>query len=135
MAGGTVVYIHWHRAEIERMLNSRNGDVGRYVEKKADRARDISKTLVGKRTGRLAASIGVSYNRTSMGPEFEVGSSLSIALLHHNGTRPHIIVAKPPGILRFRGSRGTMVYKRAVKHPGTRPNPYLSTALKITMKT
>ena len=135
MASGTVVYIRWHTMALDRMLKSRHGEVGRYVEKKADRARDISKTLVGKRTGRLAASIGVSYNRTSIGPEFQVGSSLSIAHLHHTGTRPHLIVAKPPGILRFRGSRGTMVYKRAVKHPGTRPNPYLTTALKIVMRT
>lgn len=131
----SAVYIRWHYGAIDVMLNSRGGKVGRHVEGIARKTQSVAKTLVGKRTGRLAASISVQRSRTPQGFEFTVGSMRSYALAHHNGTKPHIIVAKPPGILRFKGTGTTIVWKKAVAHPGTRPNPYLTTALKIAMKT
>lgn len=130
----TQVYMRWDYGKIQVMLNSRGGMVGRHVEDKAKKVQDIAKTLVGKRTGRLAASIAMRRHRTASGFEYTIGSMRTYALLHHTGTRPHLIVAKPPGRLRFRGSTGTIVWKKVVRHPGTRPNPYLTTALRIGMK-
>jgi hypothetical protein len=131
----TQVYMRWDYGALEVLLHSRGGKVGRHVEAKARKTQEIARTLVGKRTGRLAASISVQRSRTPTGFEFTVGSMRTYALLHHNGTRPHVIVAKPPGKLRFKGSTGVIVWKKAVAHPGTKPNPYLTTALRIAMKT
>ena len=131
----TQVYMRWDRGAIEVMLNSRGGKVGRHVEIKAKKTQEIARTLVGKRTGRLAASISMQRSRTATGFEYTVGSSRLYALAHHNGTKPHLIIAKPPGILRFKGTGTTIVWKKAVAHPGTRPNPYLTTALKKSMNT
>jgi hypothetical protein len=44
------------------------------------------------------------------------------------GTRPHTITARRPGgMLRFEG-RGGPVFRRSVRHPGTRPNPFVQRA-------
>jgi len=131
----TQVYMRWNYGAIDVMLNSRGGKVGRHVEAKARKVQEIARTLAGKRTGRLAASISVQRSRTPTGFEYTIGSMRSYALLHHTGTRPHVIVATPPKLLRFRGSNGVIIHKRAVMHPGTKPNPYLTTALRIAMKT
>jgi hypothetical protein len=135
MSVSTQVYMKWDYGAIEVMLNSRGGKVNKHVEAKARKAQEIARSLVGKRTGRLAASISMQRSRTATGFEFTIGSMRTYALLHHTGTRPHVIVATPPKLLRFRGSNGVIVHKRAVMHPGTRPNPYLTTALRIAMKT
>jgi len=129
------VYMKWNYGAIEVMLNSRGGTVNKHVEAKARKAQAIAKSLVGKNTGRLAASISIQRSRTATGFEFTIGSMRRYALLHHTGTRPHVIVATPPKLLRFRGSTGVIVHRRVVMHPGTRPNPYLTTALRIAMKT
>jgi hypothetical protein len=57
--------------------------------------------------------------------QLRIGSDNEIALLHHNGSRPHAISARGPQVMRF-SNRGRMVYSRQVAHPGTKPNRYLS---------
>jgi hypothetical protein len=54
-----------------------------------------------------------------------VGSGNRIALMHHNGTRPHFIRPRRAQTLRFY-SHGRIVYSQLVFHPGTRPNRYLT---------
>jgi hypothetical protein len=44
------------------------------------------------------------------------------------GTRPHTITARRPGgMLRFEGQGGA-VFRRSVRHPGTRANPFVQRA-------
>jgi hypothetical protein len=58
-----------------------------------------------------------------------IGSDNRIALMHHQGTRPHIIMPRRAQTLRFY-SRGRIVYSKLVHHPGTKPNRYLTDNLR-----
>lgn len=106
-------------------LKAAEGVTGRYLKKQAMKVRMAAQAQVGVRHGALKLSINVSQERTSTGQVVKIGSSLPYALVHHEGTRPHMIRARNGGVLRFAAS-GRIVYSRAVLHPGTRPNKYLS---------
>jgi hypothetical protein len=84
-----------------------------------------AKQQVGVDTGRLKNSIHMRHFRSGIGQMIEVGSPLKYALLHHEGTRPHLITPNRAQVLRFTsGSR--VIYTHQVRHPGTRPNRYLT---------
>jgi hypothetical protein len=53
--------------------------------------------------------------------------------MHHEGTRRHIIRAPQNKVLKFQRG-GQMVYATQVRHPGTKPNPYLREQLKYFIK-
>lgn len=110
-------------------VHSKDGPVYREIQKRAERLRLLAVKQVGKDTGKLAASIRVMMLPSPNGPTALVGSDNRIALIHHNGTRPHPIVAKPGRMLRF-SHRGKIVYAHKVMHPGTRPNRYLQDNLR-----
>lgn len=100
------------------------------LRRRAEAVSVRAKVLVGKRTGALAASIGVSDTRLPGGWNFRITADRRYALYHHRGTKPHII----KGPVAFR-SGGRLVVARNVHHPGTKPNPYLSRALPAFMAT
>lgn len=127
MAEGVVVVID--QAGYNELVHSKTGDVYKYVAKRAEKLRILAVKQVGKKTGRLAASIKVTMVPSSSGPYALVGSNNKIALIHHNGTRPHRISAAPGRQLRF-AHRGRIVYAHKVMHPGTRPNKYLEDNLR-----
>ena len=87
-----------------------------------------AKNQVGIDTGSLLRSIhfNIQYGAI-LGDDIKVsvGSDDKIALIHHNGTRPHHIVPINGKALRF-NYRGRIVYRTHVYHPGTKPNRYLS---------
>lgn len=61
-------------------------------------------------------------------PVFIVGSEDPIALIHHEGTPPHPIVARRrPRLVFF--ANGHVQRRLSVRHPGTRPNRYLTDSL------
>jgi|SRR6516225_1368785 hypothetical protein len=61
-----------------------------------------------------------------------VGSSHPIALIHHEGTRPHVILPVKARALRFPGNtQSGWVFAKIVHHPGTRPNRYLTDNLPL----
>ncbi len=69
-------------------------------------------------------------------PVAYVGSDHPIALIHHEGSRPHLILPrKPGGVLVFypRG-QSTPVFARRVNHPGTKPNHYLTGNLHLAVQ-
>lgn len=84
-----------------------------------------AKAQAGIKTGALKASIKLIHERTVFGQMLTIGSPLSYALVHHEGSRPHVITPKNAKMLRFT-SKGRVVYARTVLHPGTRPNRYLA---------
>lgn len=110
---------------LERFLNSPSGEVGRWLKKKGLLIMAGAKAQVGVRTGALRASIHMRHLRDPRGQYIKIGSELPYARMHHEGTRPHIIRPNNQKMLRF-VTRGQVVYTHMVRHPGTRPNRYLT---------
>ena len=113
----------------DREFNSTQGMVARDLKKRAEKLRVYAVRQVGKQTGGLARSIKVSMTPGPTGPQAWVGSDHRIALMHHDGTRPHEIDAVPGHLLRF-AVRGRIVYAHKVHNRGTRPNRYLTDNLR-----
>lgn len=68
-------------------------------------------------------------------PTVIVGSDSPIALLHHEGTRPHVIVPRNAQYLVFFSQRaGRVIWARRVMHPGTKPNKYLTDNLHLAIE-
>ena len=84
----TVVF---RKAELDFLLNSPEGDVGKYLAKKGRLITAAAKAQVGVRTGALRSSIHMRHLRDSRGQYVKIGSNLDYALLHHQGTKPHVI--------------------------------------------
>ena len=110
---------------LDFLLNDPYGPVGRYFFTRARALMAGAKNQVGVKTGRLKASIHMRQERAPFGQQIRIGSPLSYALMHHEGTRPHIITPNRAQVLRFT-SGGRVIYTHSVKHPGTRPNRYLT---------
>lgn len=126
------VIVIWDYAELDYLLKQRIGPVGRDLERRATKVMWAAKMQAGLRTGALRLSIHTEHQRTAVGQRFLVGSPLSYALLHHEGSKPHVIVAKPPKMLKFT-SKGRVVYTDVVLHPGTKPNRYLTDNLVLAL--
>jgi hypothetical protein len=67
-------------------------------------------------------------------PVVVVGSEDPIARLHHEGTRPHVIVPRRARFLVFYSPRaGHVIYSKRVMHPGTKPNRFLTDNLHLAV--
>lgn len=121
----TKAYIVWREIPLDVMLKQPQGEVGRWLRKRGTMIQSAAKARVGVKTGALKASIKLIHERTVFGQMLTIGSPLSYALVHHEGSRPHVITPKNAKMLRFT-SKGRVVYARTVLHPGTRPNKYLA---------
>lgn len=118
------------RAEMDFLLKSPAGPVGRYLARKGRLVLAAAKAQVGVRSGALRASLHMRHLRDSRGQFVRIGSPLDYALAHHEGTRPHLITPNRAQVLRF--TRGTtVVYAHSVMHPGTKPNRYLTNNLRL----
>lgn len=130
-----VVFIPYKPAMYDTLRRPR-GMVGRHMSTRAVQFIAAARRQVGKDTGRLALSIKVrSHQAERYGQSMTIGSTVKHAFLHHEGTRPHIIRPKDRenGILVFR-SGARMVAVREVRHPGTKPNHYLTDNLKLFVR-
>lgn len=114
---------------MKHLLRSPDGEVGRYLTKLGSRVARLAKAQVGVDTGALKRSINYRVVQRYGGLTAVIGSDNRIALMHHQGTRPHIIVPRRAQTLRFY-SRGRIVYSKLVHHPGTKPNRYLTDNLR-----
>lgn len=121
---------HPDRAGIHYVLRGQGGPVWNHIEKKTKRAHTLARIQVGKDTRELYRSISYRVSVGSRGGVLgTVVADNKIALLHHEGSVPHIIAARKAKALRFK-SRGKIVYAKVVRHPGTRPNRYLTDSLR-----
>jgi len=125
--------IVWNYPALDVLLKSRGGAVGRDLERRALKVKVAAQAQVGVKTGALKASIHLEHNRTAYGQQMLVGSDLNYAYMHHEGTRPHVILPSPGKTLRFRGRGGAIVHTERVDHPGTRANRYLSNNLYLAI--
>ena len=114
-----------------RELNLPGGVTWRYMEKLGGRIVRGARVQAGYRTGALKKSIHMSHAAGAGGQYLWIGSNLHYAYMHHEGTRPHIILPKEAGgaLVFTRGAR--MIRTAVVHHPGTKPNRYLSDQLRI----
>jgi hypothetical protein len=112
-------------------LNDSRGMVGRHLYDMGGRIIVSARKQVGYKTGALRRSIDLSHQSSAgRGQSIKIGSSLPYALMHHQGTKPHLIVPNDPkGVLVFsKGSR--IIRTKVVNHPGTKPNRYLTDQLR-----
>ncbi len=107
------------------VYNSTRGPTGTHLRKIGRRVSAAARRQVGKDTYDLARSIYFNVKLIGGMPGVEIGATDDIALIHHEGTRPHLISARNAQFLRF-SSRGRIVYQRDVWHPGTPANKYLT---------
>lgn len=116
--------------QLDLMLNGVRGDVYNHLIRRGRAIIFAAKAQVGVDTGTLRKSLHLRHSRFSNGQSIWIGSNEPHALIHHEGTRPHWIKPDKAPVMRF-SAGGRMVYSRAVRHPGTRPNRYLSDNLYI----
>lgn len=79
------------------------------------------------RTGRLQAATQARVIRTTGGKLLRLSNNKDYAVAIDKGAKPHKIVPKSGGFLRFQGRNGT-VYARSVNHPGNKPYRFLRNA-------
>lgn len=120
-----------YNAKLHKELNTPVGDLWKWMERRGDRAVKGAKAMVGVKTGKLRASIHKRHLGNVTGQYMWIGSRVSYAYMHHEGTRPHLIAPKIPGKpLRFTSKGRVVITSSPVRHPGTKPNPYLSSQLR-----
>ena len=133
MTESKYIQIKLYKPALNRFLNTPNSgdrkDLWSWLEKKKALAVAGAKGMVGVKTGALRKNISGRHLGNFTGQYVTVGADRPYALMHHEGTKPHVITPKNGKFLHFRaGSRS--VYTTMVFHPGTKPNPYLRTQLK-----
>lgn len=111
------------------------GPVIRDLETRMGRAQRGAKRMVRKRTGRLAASIRRKSRFTKRAAVVEViaggrAKQFPHTLIEHDGSPPHIIRARRKKALRFEVG-GQVLFRKQVRHPGTRGTKYLQRALPL----
>lgn len=122
--------LNLYRTELDRFTNDPAGPVGVAFATRGRLIVAMAKQLVGVSTGRLRNSIHMRHSRALYGQKLEIGSTVSYALAHHEGTKPHEITPNQAPILRF-SSGGRIIYTHHVNHPGTKPNKYLTIPMRL----
>lgn len=121
-------------SKLHAFLNTPNSgdskDLWRYIERRLKLTVFASKRDVGVRTGALRASISGYHLGNSTGQYAGVRAVRPYALMHHEGTRPHLIKPNSAPQLVFM-SKSRIIRTSIVHHPGTKPNKFLSNNLGI----
>lgn len=102
------------------------------AKKRAERVEKLAKIEAPSKTGELRRQIRTSQSRDVQGrysTGYDVTSNAPYSIFVIKGTRPHTITGNP--LLAFFWPKiGANVVFRSVQHPGTRPNNFLSRALR-----
>jgi len=78
------------------------------------------------KTGKLARSIIKEIDEDG---EASIKALAPHAVYVIKGTAPHEIHPVNASVLAFKAASGDMVFTRLVRHPGTKPNPFLQRAV------
>jgi hypothetical protein len=116
-------------AKLAAYVRQGGGPVLRDLDTRMTRVQIGARRQVGKRTGELARSTVKITSVDARGPFVRLGGG-RVSLIHHQGTPAHIIVPTRRRALRYLRS-GMIVFSRRVRHPGTRPNRYLTDNLPL----
>jgi hypothetical protein len=123
-----------YKTALNYQTHDPSGMVGSYLHKIGKRIERGAKRQVGVQSGKLRRSINLQHIAFREGAAIKVGSNVNYALLHHEGSRPHIITPDPPNTVLVFGRGSRVIHTRAVNHPGTKPNRYLSDQLRIHVR-
>lgn len=114
--------------KLAALLRDRNGPVVREQIRRGMRVRDRAKVIMGKDTHELEQTTVIRILDSAAGVIVAVGSDAKHALLHHDDTRPHVILPVKAKVLVFRIKGGGLVFAASVNHPGTKGTKYLERA-------
>ena len=95
------------------------------AEAETTRERIVGGAYWTNRTGKTAASFKVEQGQEDLSATLRSGSKVARFLL--NGTPPHTITPRRRDALRFVPAGGGVVFTKRVRHPGTKPRPFIST--------
>jgi hypothetical protein len=112
------------------LLDSPRGTVGKDLSRRGRLVEAAAKRQVGIRTGALRSSIHMRHLADPRGQYVRIGSDLNYALMHHEGTKRHLILPSRSPMLSF-SKRGKLILAHSVNHPGTKANKYLSDNLRL----
>lgn len=104
---------------LERLASDIRKDAGQLARAQLGRYDRTRRPPIGQYRNGWKVPSGVTYSRGGTVITKQVVNEARHAEWIEFGTRPHMIVPRNGGYLRFQGSRGT-VYARRVRHPGTR---------------
>jgi hypothetical protein len=125
--------ITFYKAQTDFLLNNPAGPVGRSLARRGVKVLAAAKGQVGVDTEKLKTSLKMTHERGARGQFVRVGSKRKYALAHHQGSRPHIITPRRSQVMVFtKGSQ--IIYATSVRHPGTKPNRYLTDNLYLALK-
>lgn len=117
------------------VFRSYNGPVGRDLLRRGRLVQAAARRQADDHTGRLDHSIRVTrFTRAGGDQSVRVGSDLSYAYMHHQGTEPHIIRPKNAKVVRWVDDAGIVHFAPVVHHPGTKPNRYLADNLPLAVR-
>jgi HK97 gp10 family phage protein len=94
------------------------------VEKLADVAWASAFWNAPRRSGYMANTIIKEVGNGEASIEVLVPYAMYVV----KGTRPHVIRPVNASVLAFEAPNGKMVFTRLVRHPGTKPNPFMERA-------
>lgn len=122
------VTVRIDEAALRRRLQRRGGDGDRYLTGIAERVAARARVLA---PGSMGQQITVSPTRdTGRGIAKDVVSNHPASIFVVRGTRAHLIRARRRKALRWQGSGGGVVFAKYARHPGSKANNFLLTALR-----
>ena len=139
-------WIQWDDAELDRLLNSEEGPVGRDLSRRGAVGAQAAKTLCpvsprgshGRPSGYARSKIGWELGRDREGLYVDVKNPATTpdgkpyGLFIEVGTQAHDIVSH--GDYPLRNRQTGQVFGRKVRHPGTQAQPHLRPALDVMMQ-
>lgn len=134
-------YVVMNPQKLAELLRGDRGPVVRRMLEDGELVKDEAKRRVGVSTpqpgerrsrphGQLRDRIVKRVVTRGNDVAVQVGADDPIALLHHQGTHPHVIQGNPL-LVFYWAKRSKVVAFPRVNHPGTKPNPYLTEALRV----
>lgn len=117
------------RTRLERLLRLPGGLVYRNMERRVRRAEETARRLA---PGSMPRGISSRIERDGREIAGYITSAHPATIFVVSGTRPHVIRPVRAQALRFTVG-GRVVYAKIVHHPGTRPNDFLTRALRAAL--
>jgi hypothetical protein len=121
---GDVVFVV-NEPEMLRLTKTWQGSPGLHFARQLRTLETRARLSAGVDTGALRGRMETRRTIYPEGLQAHVGTPVPYGKYHHEGTRPHIIRPRKGKYLKFTVA-GRVVFARSVRHPGTRPNPFLT---------